>query len=71
MKFVIEKTTGGLNTASFGYHIDWDKPWPEVDYVKAFKKENDLDPVSATHEEFFRKQRSWTLSPKKDCRRDA
>jgi len=65
LKFVIEKTTGGLKTASFGYHVDWDKPWPEVDYVKAFKKETGLDPVAATHEELFSKAKELGLAPEK------
>ncbi len=64
-KFVIEKTMGSLRTASLGFHIDWEKPWPEIDYVKIFKKENGFDPLEATHEQLFKRAKDLGLAPEK------
>ncbi|HVN26708.1 MAG TPA: lysine--tRNA ligase [Candidatus Paceibacterota bacterium] len=62
-KFVIEKTAGSLQTSSFGHHIDWGKPWKEVDYVQAFKHENGLDPIAASRGDLHEKAVSLGLKP--------
>jgi len=64
-KFIIQKTMGSLRTASLGFHIDWEKPWPEVDYIKMFKKETGLDPVRASHEELLAKAKDLALAADK------
>jgi lysyl-tRNA synthetase, class II len=69
LKFVIKQTMGSLRTTSFGYHIDWDKPWAEVDYVKIFKKENDLDPLVATRDQLFTKAKELGLAPDKNLQK--
>jgi lysyl-tRNA synthetase class 2 len=48
-KEVILKTCGGLVSEYGGKQIDWSKKWPKVDYVEAFKKANDIDPITADH----------------------
>jgi lysyl-tRNA synthetase class 2 len=54
-KEVIKKTTGGLVTTNQGVKIDWSKKWKKVDYVEAFKKANNLDPLSASVDELMAK----------------
>ncbi len=69
-KEVIEKTCGGLVTEFDGgaKKIDWSKKWPTVDYVEAFKKENDgLDPITATRDDLFAKTRELKLEADKSA----
>jgi lysyl-tRNA synthetase class 2 len=66
-KEVIERTCGGLATEFGGKKIDWSKQWPAVDYVAAFKKANDLDPVSATHTELLKKGKELSLEVDKSA----
>jgi len=65
-KFVIGKTMGSLRTASLGFHIDWEKPWPEIDYVKIFKRETGLDPLRATREELLDRAKELSLAADKN-----
>jgi lysyl-tRNA synthetase class 2 len=60
-KEVIEKTCGGLVTEYGGKKIDWSKKWPSVDYVDAFKKANDLDPIKASHADLLKKAKELKL----------
>jgi lysyl-tRNA synthetase class 2 len=60
-KEVIEKTCGGLVTEFGGAKIDWSKKWPKVDYVEAFRKANDIDPISASHAELLKKAKELKL----------
>ena len=64
-KAVIEKTCGGLVTDFGGTKIDWSKQWPSVDYVEAFKKANDLDPITASHAELLAKVKELKLEADK------
>lgn len=64
-KEVIEKTCGGLTTQFGGVTIDWSKKWPTVDYVEAFKKANDIDPISTTHAELLKKAKALKLEADK------
>ena len=50
-KNIIKKTTGGLVTINQGRKIDWGKKWKKIDFVEAFKKANNLDPLSASIDE--------------------
>jgi lysyl-tRNA synthetase class 2 len=54
-KKVIKATCGGLTTRWNGQTIDWSKKWKKVDYVKAFKKANGMDPTKATREKLVAK----------------
>jgi lysyl-tRNA synthetase class 2 len=60
-KEVIEKTCGGLVTEFGSKKIDWSKKWPKVDYVEAFKKANDIDPIAASHAELLKKAKELKL----------
>jgi lysyl-tRNA synthetase, class II len=60
---VIERTTGGLVTVYQGHEINWGAKWPKIDYVKAFKAANGVDPVKATKEQLFRKAEELGLKP--------
>jgi lysyl-tRNA synthetase class 2 len=63
-KEVIRKTCGGMTTVRDGREIDWSKPWRKVDYVAAFKEENDgLDPVSADRDALFARAKELGLAP--------
>ena len=57
----IKKTCGGLTTQWNGQTIDWSKPWKKVDYVKAFKKANGVDPIKATTEKLLKKAKELDL----------
>jgi lysyl-tRNA synthetase, class II len=66
-KFVIEKTVGTLRTAYQGHDIDWSGEWPEVDYVAAFKKDNDeIDPIKASRDELFKRVRDLDIDADKN-----
>lgn len=65
-KTVIKKTTGALTTIYQGSKINWSKKWPKVDYVKAFEKANNINPVAASREELFQKAESLNLKPDKN-----
>jgi lysyl-tRNA synthetase, class II len=60
---VIERTTGGLVTTYQGHEINWGAKWPKIDYVKAFKGANGIDPVKATKEQLFKKAEELGLKP--------
>jgi lysyl-tRNA synthetase class 2 len=60
-KEVIQRICGGFVTEYGGKKIDWSKPWPTVDYVEAFKKANDLDPIEASNAELLLKARELKL----------
>ncbi len=62
-KFVIERTMGTLTVASHGHEVDWSKPWPEIDYIEAFKKENGFDPLQKSRDELFAKAKELGLAP--------
>ena len=64
-KEVIKNTCGGLTTEFGGKKIDWSKDWPRIDYVEAFIKENDIDPLSATEKELFAHAKKLKLEPEK------
>ena len=64
-KEVIERTCGGLVTEFGGKKIDWSKQWPDVDYVEAFKKANNLDPIGASHAELLAKVKELRLEADK------
>jgi lysyl-tRNA synthetase class 2 len=66
-KEVIEKTCGGLVTEFGGTKIDWSKEWPSVDYVAAFKKANDIDPIMASHAELLEKAKALKLEADKSA----
>ena len=66
-KEVIEKTCGGLVTEHDGKKIDWSKKWPSVDYVEAFKKANDIDPISASHADLLKKVKELKLEADKSA----
>jgi len=66
-KEVIEKTCGGLVTEFGGKKIDWSKQWPSVDYVEAFVKANDLDPLTASHAELLTKAKELKLEADKSA----
>ncbi len=66
IKGVIRKTTGGLVTVHQGRKINWGKKWPKVDYVKAFQKANNIDPLTATVEDLYAKARELGLKPEKN-----
>lgn len=69
-KEVIQKTCGGMTTVRDGKVIDWSKKWEKVDYVEAFKKENQgLDPVSAGRDELFARAKELELRPEKTAGR--
>jgi lysyl-tRNA synthetase class 2 len=69
-KEVIQKTCGGMVTMHDGKKIDWSKKWEKVDYVAAFKKENQgLDPVSSSREELFARAKELELKPEKNLGR--
>lgn len=65
-QFMIEKTMGTLTTSWQGNDIHWGEEWPEVDYVAAFKKANDIDPLNATRDELFLKAKALGLTPEKN-----
>ena len=50
-KAVIQKTCNSLVIKHAGKKIDWGKKWKKVDYAELFKKENKIDPTTATVEE--------------------
>jgi lysyl-tRNA synthetase class 2 len=60
-KEVTLKTCGDLVTEFAGAKIDWSTKWPIVDYVEAFKKATDIDPVSASHAELLKKAKELKL----------
>ncbi len=60
-KEIIKNVCGGLTTEFDGKKVDWSKKWPKVDYVTAFKKANDLDPTTATHEELVKKAKALKI----------
>ncbi len=66
IKGVVKKTTGTLITVSQGHKINWGKKWPKVDYVKAFQKANNLDPLTATVSELYTKAHELGLRPEKN-----
>jgi lysyl-tRNA synthetase, class II len=67
-KAMVKNVTGGALTTEYnGKKIDWSKEWKQVDYVKAFKKANDLDPTEATREELFAKAKELKLEPEKSA----
>jgi lysyl-tRNA synthetase class 2 len=66
-KEVIEKTCGGLETKFGGTTIDWSKKWPKVDYVEVFKKANDIDPITASHADLFKKAKELKLEADKSA----
>ena len=69
-KEVIMKTCGGLKTMRDGREIDWSKPWEKVEYVTAFKEENQgLDPVSADRDVLFARAKELGLAPEKTAGR--
>jgi lysyl-tRNA synthetase class 2 len=69
-QFVIERTMGSLRTTWQGHDIDWDKQWPEVDYVHSFKEANDgLNPLTASRDELFEKAKALGLAPEKDLQK--
>ena len=60
-KEVVKATVGGLTIDFHGDKINWGKKWPKLDYVELFKKENKLDPISASKEELSLKAKSLGL----------
>jgi lysyl-tRNA synthetase class 2 len=68
-QFTIERTMGTLKTTWQGYDIDWGQPWPEVDYVHAFKEANEMDPLAASRDELFDKAKALGLAPEKDLQK--
>jgi len=60
---VVLKTTGELVTEYEGKKIDWSKEWPVIEYVDAFKKENQLDPAAASREDLFSRVKELGLVP--------
>lgn len=60
-KAVIRKVTGGLTTIWEGRTIEWGKPWPKIEYVKAFKSATAINPLDASREELFKKAKALGL----------
>lgn len=65
-KKIVKKTTGALVTTNQGRKINWGKKWPMVDYVKAFQKANNLDPLTASVEDLYAKAVALGISPEKN-----
>ncbi len=65
-KAVIKKVAGGLTTVHGGHKIDWGKKWQKVDYVTVFKKENKIDPTSASRDELLKRAKELKLEPEKN-----
>jgi lysyl-tRNA synthetase class 2 len=65
-QFIIQNTMGTLTTSWQGNDIHWDGEWPEIDYVDAFKKANDIDPLAASRDELFDKAKQLNLNPEKN-----
>jgi lysyl-tRNA synthetase class 2 len=69
-KEVILKTCGGMTTMRDGKEIDWSKKWEKVNYVEAFKKENQgLDPRTAPQSELLARAKELKLQPEKNLGR--
>ena len=62
-KTVIKRTLGGLTSTWEGKKINWEKKWPKVSYVEAFKKAAGFDPLEAGREDLRKKARELGLSP--------
>ncbi len=60
-KSVVKSVSGGLVTTYGGEEINWGAKWPKVDYVEAFKKENAIDPTSASREELAKRAKELKL----------
>lgn len=55
-KKIAEKVLGGMKSKWQGVEIDWGGKWPKIDYVKAFKAENNgLNPVKASEEKLVKR----------------
>ncbi len=65
-KTAIKKTCGGLVTMRGDEKIDWSKKWKKIDYVELFKKENKIDPITATVEELKKRAMELKLQPEKN-----
>lgn len=68
-KKVIKATCGGLTTQFNGQTIDWSKKWKKVDYGKAFKKANGLDPAKASNEKLFNKAKTLGIAVEENAGR--
>jgi lysyl-tRNA synthetase, class II len=63
----VKATTGGkLITTHQGRKIDWGKEWKTVDYCQVFKKENKLDPLSASLDELRARAQEVGAEPEKN-----
>ncbi|MBI4094885.1 MAG: lysine--tRNA ligase [Candidatus Liptonbacteria bacterium] len=65
-KAVIKKVTGGLVTECGGTKIDWGAKWKKLEYVKAFRDANGLDPTKASRDELYEKARGLGLTPERN-----
>jgi lysyl-tRNA synthetase, class II len=69
-QFTIERSMGSLKTTWQGYDIDWGVPWPEVDYVHAFKEKNDdMNLLTASRDELFKKAKELGLKPEENLQK--
>lgn len=64
-KFVIKKTIGTYKTEYDGKKIDWGKKWKVVDYVAAFEKATNLNPLEASDAELFTYAKVKGFGPEK------
>jgi len=62
-KAVIKKTMGSLKTKWNGTAVDWGKKWDKIGYVEIFKKENKIDPLTASREELDAHAHTLNLNP--------
>lgn len=60
---VIKKTFGKTKFRKNNTHIDWAKPWKSVSYCNAFKKENNLDPLTCSIGDLQKRAKSLGLRP--------
>jgi lysyl-tRNA synthetase class 2 len=68
-KGIVKKTIGTLVTTWQGKKINWGKKWPRLDYVTLFKKENNIDPLTASRDELHDKAVALKLMPQKNMGR--
>ncbi len=62
-KLAVQKVTGGTTTVYGEHAIDWGGKWPKVNYVKAFKTENGIDPTRADMKKLRARADELGLSP--------
>lgn len=60
---VIKKTFGKTKFRKNNTHIDWAKPWKSVSYCNAFKKENNLDPLTCSIGDLQKRAKNLGLRP--------